>query len=53
MLLSQDYRSFTLDKLLGIEAEYSLKHAQFVDIAMAFSGCFRQDLGSGQTGRLS
>ena len=36
MLLSQDYRSFTLDKLLGIEAEYSLKHAQFVDIAMAW-----------------
>ena len=36
VLLSQDYRSFTVDKLLGIEAEYSLKHARFVDIALAW-----------------
>ena len=33
-LLSEDYRSFSIDALLGIEADYSLNHAQFVDVAI-------------------
>ena len=33
-LLSEDYRSFSIDALLGIEADYSINHAQFVEVAI-------------------
>ena len=33
-LLFEDYRSFSIDALLGIEADYSINHAQFVDVAI-------------------
>ena len=33
-LLSEDYKSFSIDALLGIEADYSINHAQFVDVAI-------------------
>ena len=33
-LLSEDYRSLSIDVLLGIEADYAINHAQFVDVAI-------------------
>ena len=32
--LLSDYRSFSIDALLGIEADYAINHAQFVDVAI-------------------
>ena len=37
-LLSEDFRLFPLSKLLGIESDYSLNHAEFVDIFLVWIG---------------
>ena len=37
-LLSEDFRLFPLSKLLGIESDYSLNHAEFVDIVLVWIG---------------